>query len=278
MLADEYPSGIYTWRDLARETGAEVLTVEPEPGQAWTEAILAALDERVALVCVPNVHWTDGALIDLDAVAQRARALGCKLVVDASQSAGAMPLDVESLRPDYLVAVGYKWLLGPFALSYLYVAPSTARAGRWSRTGSCVPARGLRPAGRLPRRLPARGAALRYGPANELPAGADGDRRSRAAPGMEAAADRRDARRPERRARGAPWRDGARAAPGRTARPAHAGRRAPGGGQGRSAGGAGRRGLLRRRSRQLAAHLPHLHNTPEEAERLADALAATVAG
>jgi selenocysteine lyase/cysteine desulfurase len=123
VLAGEYPSGIYTWRAAAAESGAEILTVEPEPGQGWTEAILEALDERVALVSVPNVHWTDGALIDLEAVAERVRPLRCRLVVDASQSAGAMPLDLGRLRPDYLVSVGYKWLLGPLALSYLYVAP-----------------------------------------------------------------------------------------------------------------------------------------------------------
>jgi selenocysteine lyase/cysteine desulfurase len=123
VLAGEYPSGVYTWRAAAGRSGAEILTVEREAGQAWTEAILAALDERVALVSVPNVHWTDGSLIDLDAVAARVRALGCRLVVDASQSAGAMPLDLARLRPDFLVSVGYKWLLGPFALSYLYVAP-----------------------------------------------------------------------------------------------------------------------------------------------------------
>jgi selenocysteine lyase/cysteine desulfurase len=43
-------------------------------------------------------------------------------VVDASQALGAMPLDLAAIRPDYLVSVGYKWLLGPFALGYLYVA------------------------------------------------------------------------------------------------------------------------------------------------------------
>jgi selenocysteine lyase/cysteine desulfurase len=45
-------------------------------------------------------------------------------VVDASQSAGALPLDVGTLRPDFLVTVGYKWLLGPFGLGYLYADPA----------------------------------------------------------------------------------------------------------------------------------------------------------
>jgi selenocysteine lyase/cysteine desulfurase len=123
VLAEEYPSGIYTWRARARQTGAEILTVTREAGQTWTEAVLAALDERVAVVSVPNVHWTDGALVDLGVVAARTHELGARLVVDASQSLGAMPLDVTALRPDFLITVGYKWLLGPFGRGYLWVAP-----------------------------------------------------------------------------------------------------------------------------------------------------------
>jgi selenocysteine lyase/cysteine desulfurase len=122
VLAEEYPSGVYSWRAAAERTGGEILTVGREAGQTWTEAILAALDERVALVSVPNVHWTDGALVDLSVVAARTHDLGARLVIDASQSLGAMPLDAARLRPDFLVAVGYKWLLGPFGIGYLYVA------------------------------------------------------------------------------------------------------------------------------------------------------------
>ncbi len=122
VLDEEYPSGVYTWRAAARRSGAEIRTVAREPGQTWTDAVLAALDERVAIVSVPNVHWTDGALVDLAPIAARSRALGARLVIDGSQSVGAMPLDVRELRPDFLVTVGYKWLLGPFSVGYLYVA------------------------------------------------------------------------------------------------------------------------------------------------------------
>ncbi|WP_053789273.1 aminotransferase class V-fold PLP-dependent enzyme [Streptomyces sp. XY332] len=126
VLAGEYPSGIYTWWRFAERTGASMLTVDREPGRTWTEAVLDALaahDDGVAVVSVPRVHWTDGALLDLDRIAEATRAVGAALVVDASQSAGAIPIDMRTLQPDYLVSVGYKWLLGPFGLGYLYVAP-----------------------------------------------------------------------------------------------------------------------------------------------------------
>jgi selenocysteine lyase/cysteine desulfurase len=122
VLAEEYPSGIYTWRSAARRSGAELLPVSRRPGEGWTAAVLAALDERVAIVSVPNVHWTDGALADLNTIARRAREVGASVVIDASQSVGVMPISIAEVRPDYLVTVGYKWLLGPFSVGYLYVA------------------------------------------------------------------------------------------------------------------------------------------------------------
>ena len=124
VLGEEFPSNYYTWQRFGERTGAELLVVEREPGQSWTEAIVAAVDERVAIASVPNVHWTNGAFVDLERVALALREAGAALVVDASQSLGALPLDLEVLRPAAVVAVGYKWLLGPLSLGYLYLDPA----------------------------------------------------------------------------------------------------------------------------------------------------------
>jgi selenocysteine lyase/cysteine desulfurase len=122
VLADDFPSNWYTWQRFAARTGAEVVAVERRDGRGWGEAVVEALDERAAVVAVLAAHWTDGGAVDLAAIGDRAREAGAALVVDASQALGAMPLDLAAIRPDYLVSVGYKWLLGPFALGYLYVA------------------------------------------------------------------------------------------------------------------------------------------------------------
>ena len=121
VLDQEFPSSYYTWRRFADRTGSDMVEVDRQPGQRWTDAVLAALDERTAVVVVPNVHWTSGAWVDLHALKVRAGEVGAALVVDASQSLGAVPLDVESLRPDFVVSVGYKWQLGAVGVSYLYV-------------------------------------------------------------------------------------------------------------------------------------------------------------
>lgn len=128
VLAREFPSPYYAWHAAAQRSGATVRPVSRADGESWTEALLRAIDDTTAVVAVPNCHWTDGSLVDLSAVGDRARAVGAALVVDASQSLGAYPIDVTELRPDFLVAVGYKWLLGPYGLGFLYAAPHR-RAG-----------------------------------------------------------------------------------------------------------------------------------------------------
>jgi selenocysteine lyase/cysteine desulfurase len=124
LLDQEFPSNYYTWQRFAQRWGAQLLVAERGPGQTWTEAILGAIDERVAIASVPNVHWTNGSLVDLQRVALALREAESAFIIDASQSLGAMPLDVAALRPDAVVAAGYKWLLGPFSLGYLYVDPA----------------------------------------------------------------------------------------------------------------------------------------------------------
>ncbi|PYP80002.1 MAG: aminotransferase [Gemmatimonadetes bacterium] len=129
VLDREFPSGTYTWRELARRTGARIVTVARDAGSSWTDALLAALDDTVAVVAAPVCHWTDGSLIDLERLAPAVRAAGAALVVDASQAAGAHPIDVARIRPDFLCSVGYKWLLGPYSLGYLYVDPKWHERG-----------------------------------------------------------------------------------------------------------------------------------------------------
>lgn len=118
MLAEDFPSDVYGWQAAGR-----VVTVPRPEGDDWTTAILDRLDGTIGVVAVPHVHWTDGGLVDLVRVGEAARSVGAALVVDATQSLGALPLDLGAVRPDFLVAAGYKWLLGPYSLGYLWVAP-----------------------------------------------------------------------------------------------------------------------------------------------------------
>jgi len=121
VLEEQFPSNVYPWRELAKRTGAELVTVPRPADHDWTSAVLERLDERCAVAAVPNCHWTDGSLVDLVRVGERAREVGAALVVDGIQSLGARPFDVEEVRPDFLVTSSYKWLLGPYGLGFMYV-------------------------------------------------------------------------------------------------------------------------------------------------------------
>ncbi len=129
VLADQFPSNVYHWRELARERGARLVTVARPADGDWTAAIMAVIDGATALAALPHCHWTDGGLIDLEVVGAELRRLGAALVVDATQSLGAMPFDVAEIQPNFLVCATYKWLLGPYAMGFLYVAPHH-QAGR----------------------------------------------------------------------------------------------------------------------------------------------------
>jgi selenocysteine lyase/cysteine desulfurase len=127
LLHEQFPSNVYAWRELARRKEAMVRTVQRGAGQTpvggWTEALLETIDANTAVVAVPHCHWTDGSLVNLVAVGEKAHSVGAAFVVDASQAVGAYPVDLSTVQPDFLVTVGYKWLLGPYSVGYMYVSP-----------------------------------------------------------------------------------------------------------------------------------------------------------
>ena len=129
LLHQEFPSNVYAWRELAKKKGGRIVTVERSSGTSYTEALERAINKDTAIVALPQSHWTDGSKIDLERIGGLVRSVGASLVIDASQSLGACPLDLSRVQPDFLVAVGYKWLLGPYGLGYLYVAPKWRDSG-----------------------------------------------------------------------------------------------------------------------------------------------------
>ncbi|MFZ5609219.1 MAG: aminotransferase class V-fold PLP-dependent enzyme [Pseudomonadota bacterium] len=122
LLEAQFPSNVYPWRRLARKNKARIITVPRPTDGDWTAAVLAHMDDSVAIAALPHCHWTDGAMLDLAAISGACHAHGTALIIDATQSLGAVPLNVAAIKPAYLVAASYKWLLGPYSLGFLYVA------------------------------------------------------------------------------------------------------------------------------------------------------------
>jgi selenocysteine lyase/cysteine desulfurase len=130
LLGDQFPSNVYPWRGW-REAGVRLRMVAapPAPGcdtaalrqraLAWNAAVHDAIDSDTALVAVEQAHWTDGTLFDLAALGARCRAVGAAFVIDGTQTVGAMPLHVATLRPDALVVHSYKAGLSNYGLGFM---------------------------------------------------------------------------------------------------------------------------------------------------------------
>jgi selenocysteine lyase/cysteine desulfurase len=125
VAADQFPSNYYPWQRIAEENGAEVIVVAPPAelvsrGKIWNDRILDAIDSTTRAVAIGNVHWADGTLFKLEAIRKRTREVGALLIIDGTQSVGALPFDVMLIQPDALICAGYKWLLGPYSIGLAY--------------------------------------------------------------------------------------------------------------------------------------------------------------
>ncbi|WP_325065218.1 aminotransferase class V-fold PLP-dependent enzyme [Qipengyuania aquimaris] len=122
-LGEQFPSNVYPWQELAQREGGEVIAVRREAEACWTAAVLDAIDADTAIVALPHCHWADGRVVDLVTVGEKCRNVGAALVLDLTQSLGAMPVDFDAVKPDFAVAACYKWLMGPYGIGILYVDP-----------------------------------------------------------------------------------------------------------------------------------------------------------
>lgn len=123
LLEGEYPSNFYAWQRLAEEREGSLVRIERPADGDWTEAVLQRLDSSVRIASLPHCYWVDGSCLDLVRIGAACRSAGTALVLDMTQSCGAMPIDMSAIDPDFAVAAGYKWLLCPYQSGFLYVAP-----------------------------------------------------------------------------------------------------------------------------------------------------------
>jgi len=118
----DYISNYIAYIQVAERTGAEIVTVpNDDDGQVSVEALRELLDERVKLVAVTHVPTNSGLVNPVPEVGAVTRPAGIPYLVDACQSAGQMPLDVEAIGCDALSATGRKFLRGPRGTGFLYV-------------------------------------------------------------------------------------------------------------------------------------------------------------
>jgi len=128
VVAEQFPSNIYPWLRVIEEAGAKLEVIEPpslkDRGANWNERILESIDDQTTMVAIGHVHWADGTLFDLAAIRKKTSEHEALLVIDGTQSVGALPFSVTELQPDALIAAGYKWLMGPYSIGVAYYGPA----------------------------------------------------------------------------------------------------------------------------------------------------------
>jgi len=119
-LANEFPSNIYPWMNLASR-GVETRLVPVDGGRVDLDRIEQTIDERTRVVTVSWVGYATGWRIDPAEVATLAHRHGALMFLDAIQGLGVFPLDVQASGIDFLAADGHKWMLGPEGAGLLYI-------------------------------------------------------------------------------------------------------------------------------------------------------------
>jgi cysteine desulfurase / selenocysteine lyase len=128
----DFPSVTYPWHRIAEETGCEVRLagVLGDPGGFGIDKIADHVDRATAAICVSHIQYLTGHRLDLRELADLAHANGALLIVDATQSAGQVPIDVTAAGADVLIAGSYKWLCSTFGAAICYLSPAVLETFR----------------------------------------------------------------------------------------------------------------------------------------------------
>lgn len=116
----EFPLQYATWKPMEEREGVKLKIVSPRDRFITADDLIQALTPRTRVVSVSHVRFDDGSLLNAARVAAACHAQGALLVLDVSQSCGAVPMAVNELGADFLVCAGYKWLLGPYGTGFFW--------------------------------------------------------------------------------------------------------------------------------------------------------------
>jgi len=126
VLENDHSSPVLEWQTRSAAQGFAVEAVRQSGDGDWTSAVLAAIERQgappVALASISSVHWSDGGLLDVERVAAALRRQGAVFLIDATQGAGVLAMNVKVLDPDFVLFPTYKWLLGPYGRAFIYIA------------------------------------------------------------------------------------------------------------------------------------------------------------
>ena len=122
LVASDFPSVTYPWLAARERSGTAIRWVDDSPDQDLTAALVEAIHSGTTAVCFSAVQFATGSLVDVGEVVRHAHAVGARVIVDATQMAGAMAVSMRAWSADAIVCSGYKWLSTHGGVALLVVA------------------------------------------------------------------------------------------------------------------------------------------------------------
>jgi len=116
----EFPVQYATWKPMEAREGIKVRIAVPQGQFVQSDDLVAAMTPSTRVVSVSHVRFDDGSMLDVSSLAAACKRNGTLLVLDVSQSCGAIPMNVRSLGADFIVCAGYKYLLSPWGTGFLW--------------------------------------------------------------------------------------------------------------------------------------------------------------
>lgn len=126
IAGGEFPAHYATWKPMEAREGIKVQITHPQDQFIQSGDLIAAMTPRTRVISVSHVRFDDGSILDASSLAAACKRNGTLLVLDVSQSCGAIPMDVGNLGADFIVCAGYKYLLSPWGTGFLWAKPENA--------------------------------------------------------------------------------------------------------------------------------------------------------
>jgi selenocysteine lyase/cysteine desulfurase len=134
VLEVEFPSNFLPWLTLERQ-GVELRRLKLVDGRTTPEAFRAIIDARTRVVTLSQVQYFNEFCADLAAMSEITHARGALLVVDGTQSVGAVQIDVDAMGIDALVVSSHKWMLGPLEIGFMALSDEMLERTRVTQLG-----------------------------------------------------------------------------------------------------------------------------------------------
>jgi selenocysteine lyase/cysteine desulfurase len=120
---EEHPAMVLPWLAACQRAGAQLRFVEPSADlQRFTDNLSGALTDRTRLVAMSQVSCETGTRVPVHLIREIVGP-DVAILIDGAQSVGQFPVDIPTLRADFFIGNGHKWLCGPKGTGFAWFSP-----------------------------------------------------------------------------------------------------------------------------------------------------------